>query len=1713
MEKEILSSHQLSTVYKINENGPVHLYKVMNSEHPSGRDIALFYNEFLILQSLQISGVRNVIRRESMDGRQAYVLEYVEGHPLSDFSLGSGLDLKQFLVLGTRMAEILQDIHREHIIHRDIKPSNFIYNPTDGKIHLIDFGLASRIDIKSSSETSPDRLAGSLPYISPEQTGRMNRMVDYRSDIYSLGATFYYMLTGNPPFRSTDPMEIVHSHIARVPRSPSQANPIVPEQLSRIVLKMLSKNAEDRYQSGSGLKSDLERCLQMYRESGSLSEFEPGERDVALNLKIPEKLFGREAEIAQLMERFHRSANGGRELLLISGYPGIGKSAAIMELYRPITLENGYFLQGKFDRFQKENPFHGLVQALQGFCEMILSQDSSTLSHWKKTILDAVGEKGAILTEIIPALRALLGEQPPLPELEGQEAYNRMIYTFGRFIGSISSEKNTMVIFLDDLQWADPASLDLVRSVMTDNSIGHLFLIGAYRDNEVDETHPLTATLKTIESRYGSVTRLHLEPLQEEHVLLLLSETFNQQPDSLGTLASMIYERTGGNPFFIKEFLHSIYDRGHLYFDDSSFRWTWNQEAIGSTEVTTNVVDLLEGRIRELNPESRKLLEFASCMGNTFSLRMLAGILKQPVHELASRLQGAIDAGIIIPLSDDFRFATIETEQSPDPQDNFDLHFVHDRLQEAAYGLLDETSRNMTHLSIARLLLESRDQIEEEEALYIANQFNPGLSLIEDEKEKMQVAAINDQAGKKAKRAAAYDSAHHYFTCGLSLLSGDSWTRDYEFTLALHNQTAETAFLSGRFQESQELCLQIIRQAKKPVDTLIARYSLLQIYNALNDLNGAISQGIEGLRILGVKLPQKAGPQHIVSSMIRARLALRKHRIEDLILLPEMTDPSIAFAMRYMQKMTPSAFRSGSNLFPVLIFTLTYLTTKYGTAPLSVFAFGSYAIALCGVMGDYEKGYGFGKMIMNMPDHIKDGKSVYSHSAFLWNNFIRHWKEPIALTVDEFMVAYRNGFENGYLFEVLWTAHHRSLWSFFVGRELGVIYKQLDEIADLVYVDRAADEMVRALKQMILNLQEGGETPWKLVGDLYNEDENIEYAPTEAAFLQLKKVFLRFLFHKHESALEETIKGEKLLSGMTSMPGFSTFLFLAGLVRMDAYRHISPRKVHLKTIRKTIQKFQKWATILPGTHQHRLELLRAELHYSQGHIEKARDHFDRAVDSVRKEPARANVLEEAIVMERAAEFYSKNSGKTFAGSLIQFAYSAYDRWGAHAKTSLIRNRYIDYSWAYTGTDKDVTVSSTGSSSSTDSTITRSSTGTGSSSTRFHIHDYLTIVKSAQVIAGEMVLDNLLKQLMKYILENAGADHGILIVNDLESGRMQIRAEGMVEEEEKIQQLNVPVEEFANLPHSLIQLVSRTKKEVIIDDLNDDRRFGNDEYFQQNSVRSVLCGSILYQGREVGIIYLENRLHGGVFDATRIEILNIITGQAAVSIHNALLYESIQKAYQNERKLKDAYRSFVPEEFLKVLKKESILDIRPGDCVETNMSVLFADIRSFTTLSESMTPEENFTFLNEFLSHMNPAIVNNGGFIDKYIGDSIMALFPGDAGNALTAGLDMLRRLDNYNQERLRKGLQEVRIGVGINTGKLMLGTIGTADRMDGTVISDAVNIASRVETATKAFQTPLLLTENTVSSIEHPERFRLRPLNRVQLKGKTTAILIYTAER
>ena len=760
------SVHSLVYRAKRQADGQGVVLKIVKEEHPTPERMAAFKREYEILSQLDIDGVISAYELGRVH-RWLMVLEDFGGESLARLQVAGKLAVADFLGLAIRLSQILGQVHQLKIMHKDINPSNIVVNPVTGELKLIDFGISTMLSLENPTFCHPNLLEGTLAYISPEQTGRMNRVLDYRSDFYSLGVTFYELLTGQLPFQADEALELIHCHIAKPARPPHELKPEIPPILSQIVLKLMAKNAEERYQSAYGLKADLERCLHEWRHSGQMRAFELAEDDLSDRLNIPPKLYGRDSERASLLAASSRACQGGCEMVLVAGYSGVGKSALVQEVYKGITDKRGHFIAGKFDQYQRNVPYLALTQAFNELCDHLLSESPQSLSQWQAKIMAAVGRNGQVLSDVIPNLELLIGKQPAVAQVGAQEAQNRFNLIFQNFIQAISQPEHPLVLFIDDLQWADSASLSLMKRLMHNAKCQNLLLIGAYRDNEVDESHPLLITIEAIKAQPVSLERIPLNNLRQNEVNALIAETLHLPAQSSQPLSDLVYAKTQGNAFFTREFLKSLYHNGFLSFEHQSRTWQWDVAQIQAQNISDNVVELMAGKIGQLDSNTQTVLQLAACIGNTFELSTLALIRKKALPELITELWPAISEGLLLPLDEQYKLLKTyeagkrdEADVVAAPQVRF--KFQHDRVQQAAYSLIDEAQKQVTHLQIGRLLLANRSQTLEDDLFEIVNQLNQGIALINQQNERVELAKLNLKAGQKAKKATAYGSAVSY---------------------------------------------------------------------------------------------------------------------------------------------------------------------------------------------------------------------------------------------------------------------------------------------------------------------------------------------------------------------------------------------------------------------------------------------------------------------------------------------------------------------------------------------------------------------------------------------------------------------------------------------------------------------------------------------------------------------------------------------------------------------------------------------------------------------------------------------------------------------------------------------------------------------------------------------------------------------------------------
>ncbi len=1470
------------------------IVKTLLCEHPSLEEIARLRHEYQILQPLQIPGIVKPYELKNYQHGLALVLEDVPGCSLIDAIATPTTSSIAFLKVAINLAQILGELHAQRIIHKDIKPHNILINPDSCEVKLIDFSISSRLDKENPTLSNPNLLEGTLAYMSPEQTGRMNRAIDYRTDFYSLGVTLYEMLTGTLPFHVIDPMELIHCHIAKTPPSPCQETVCrileeVPEAMIAIIFKLLGKTAEERYQSAWGLKADLEECLFQLQTTGKIENFVPGRRDKSGQFLIRQKLYGRETEVTRLMAAFERVAHGSSELMLVSGYSGIGKTSVVNEVHKPIVGARGYFIAGKFDQFKRNIPYASLIQAFQSLIQQLLTESVAQIEAWKEKLLTALGENGQVIIDVIPEVELIIGKQPPLPQLGAAESQNRFHRVFGQFIGVFTNQDHPLVVFLDDLQWADSASLNLIELLMTDRDRNYLLLIGAYRDNEVSPTHPLMLSLSKIQSSAAVVNNIVLSPLQLTDVLALIGDTLNETECSK-PLAELLFHKTGGNPFFLTQLLKTLHQEDLLTYNFQSGKWQWdlqNIQAIGITDL--NVVELTARNIRKLSLETQKVLKLAACIGNTFNLEVLAIVNETSSLTTAAQLWSALQAGLILPLTQDYKIPLVFSQQEHGgitlTDVKVDYKFLHDRVQQAAYSLIPDEQKKATHLKIGQLLLQNTTPEERKENVFaLVNQLNYGADLLISESEKSELAELNLIAGQKAKAATAYESAVKYLQVGLSILAVDSWESQYTMTLVLYEEAAETAFLSGDFDEMQRFVAVVQQQAKTLLDKVKVYELQIQACVAQNKLTEAANTGLQVLKLLGVEFPEKPNPSDIGRGLEETASILSEKKLSDLIDLPQMTDPDKLTALRMLSSLFVAAYLSVPEIVPLVVCKQVNLCVQYGNASVSPYAYSLYSFLLCGVVGDIERGYQYGQLALNLVSKL-NAKEVSTKTYHIVNIFVRHWQEHLKNTLENFQSVYSNGLETGDLEYAAYGAFQYCFQSYLAGRELTVIEREMATYWDAIskIKQETALHYHEIHWQSVLNMIGKSQNPCILRGEVYDEQKMLPLHHSTndqlaIQFLYFHKLQLCYWFENYSQALENLNQAENYLGAAAGQIIFVLFHFYDSLIRLAVYgdRLESEQQGILARVQANQEKMLKWAHHAPMNHLHKFYLVEAERHRVLNQKVEAIEMYDKAI-ALAKENEYIN--EEALAHELAAKFYLSWGKETIARTYMTNAYYAYNNWGAVAKVKDLESKYPQF---ITPLNTEKPETNYLELTQTNSTVTRGS----------YILDMMTVMKASQVLSEEIVLSHLLKKMMKIVIENAGAQQGYFIAKH-EHQWMQ-EATGIVEG----QDVRVVVHSEAKtnsplLPVALLNYVERTRSNLVLDNAVKDTRFATDAYITTHQSKSILCLPLMYSGKLIGILYLENNLIPGAFTSERVKVLTLLSAQISIAIDNARLYTNLQ----------------------------------------------------------------------------------------------------------------------------------------------------------------------------------------------------------------------------
>lgn len=1454
--------------------------KQSSAPYPTHFELARLKHEYEVLEKLDISGVAKAYSLEKHHNGLALILEAFDGTPLSDVIASQRIDLATFLDFAISMATIVGNIHDRGIIHKDINPRNFLLNRATGEFKVIDFGLASFLQRQEQEAINPGLLEGSLPYMSPEQTGRMNRGIDYRTDFYSLGITFYELLTGTHPFQADDAIGWVHCHIAKTHPSIRAQRPDIPQVVENIVSRLMSKKAEDRYSSIAGLIWDLEKCRQQLMLRGEVENFTLGTGDVSGKFHIPQKLYGRAAETAILEDSFARVASGGAEMLMVAGYSGIGKSALVNEIHKPLVEKYGFFISGKFDQFQRHIPYSAISSAFQGLLKQLLMSSREDLQSWRDRLLAALGPNGQVIIDVIPALEKVIGPQPKVPNLGTEENQNRFNMVFLTFLRVFTQKGSPLVIFLDDLQWADIATLNLIKTLMLSEGNEYLLLMGAYRDNEVDHTHPFMIALDEIAHAGVRISELILKPLDLHHLGELIADTVHAEIDTVAPLSRLIMDKTGGNPFFVIQFLKNLYHQNLLVFDSRQYRWTWDIAQIESREITDNVVEFMVKKLKSLPEATQNLLRLGACIGNSFDLKTLSVITELPVFEVAQGLWPAVEEGLLLPQGGGHQQlkmldADADDDKIPEAVDKF----LHDRVQQAAYSLIEEDRKKATHLKIARLLHSSMPENESAGRCFsIVEHYNKSAELIEDEAEKRTLAALNLEAGRRAHASTAYAPALEYFTTGAGLLGDDDWTAHHALMFGIHKGITECLFLTGKSEEGIASADSLLKRCANREEQVEINNVLILYYGGAGQMDKSIEIAIDSLSLYHQHLPRKCNNVQLLVELASTKLKELGKNVDYLMAMPRTENADALSVLSLLKELVAPTYLQGLLLLPFVILRMFKLTLIHGNSSISSFIFSGYGL-LWSKLGIPSEAYKYGKLAMEYNRQV-DNPPMEARTYFMVTSFAMFWKQPIRDTLEPRRQGLQKLVNTG---ENFWASY---IYLFGFWQEVALSRS----IADVAKMAEREARFARKVKQTepyyVHSMHRGLFLNWSgEIGDSdsldypeHDEQQSVAYFDANVTstcgtfYHATTRLVLNYYNERYQAAVDAAT-GPKVTAEVIADPTYNVtvYTFFTCLAILAATARNGERQRYEKTYARGKGKIEKWAKCSETNFNVMLFLLEAEEARCEGRSQHAIDAYARAIDAAR---IMDSLFYESLCNECCAKYWLGRGEEKIARVYMQEAVFLYEQWGAHAKVQQLQKQYPTLLPGRVvgrrGTDK-----------------------TTASSTAMAVQlDMATVLKASQAISSEIVLGKLLEKLMNILIENAGARRGVLILKHDE--RLFVEAEGNVQSSEVQALQAIPLEEVDMLPLSVIRYVARTGESVMLADAVREGEFTGDVYIKSKRPRSVLAMPIVNFGKLLGILYLENELIEGVFTPERLELLKVLASQVAISIENALFYNSMEK---------------------------------------------------------------------------------------------------------------------------------------------------------------------------------------------------------------------------
>ncbi|CAH1219731.1 Adaptive-response sensory-kinase SasA [Paenibacillus allorhizoplanae] len=1458
------------------QSGEKVIIKTLNSDFPITADIARLKREYEIGALLEIPGIVKPRALPKFQNSVALVMEDFEGETLSTYFPLFQQSIEAFLQAAIQLTKIIGEVHQRYIIHKDIKPSNIIMNREKQIMKLGDFSISS-VTRERQEMLDPLLLEGTLSYMSPEQTGRMNRIIDYRTDYYSVGVTFYEMITGRLPFQTEDPLELLHCHFAVTPIPPDRVRIGIPKALSEIIMKLLSKDAEDRYQSAYGIIQDLEQVLLSIRSGEDLHNFRVGHYDMTDMFQIPQGLYGRNSEINKLLHVYTNVVHGSAEVVWVTGDSGYGKSFLIAEAMKTIMKDVGWFLSGRFEPNKHHVSYHAIAKALRELVRQLLTGKDDQLAEYRVQLLRVLGSSGKVLIDLVPELELLIGEQPAVKQLPPQETQNRLHFLLQQFLLFFCAKDRPIVLFLDDLQWADAASLQVLDLLLNDAQLKYFLFIGSYRSeyekNSLSSLH--VQLLNKLPARLVEA-RIVLQELNIQDVGQLIAESLKSEIGQVAELADLVVNKTGGNPFFVKQFLTELHEQKLLAFNYEVNRWQWDMNEIQKLRITDNLMFLLAEKLERMPSRTQRVMRLAACLGVSFDLEALGIIMQASYGATLHELEGAIQSGLIIPVGMDYKFFHDALGRSV--ARNIRFVFVHDSIQEAIYGSVETAKLSEMHHNIAQMLLTELSEDEIEQRLFeIVNHLNIGSELVTEHPAFIQLFEYNVSAGRKAKSSNAYRSALQYYNKALQILKQIKGMELAELSYTIRLEKSEVLYLNGQADEAESSYEQLLQEATT-VEQKLELYNLqVVLYTNVGKQHQSVKLGLKALAEQGIRIPEAPVSASILLAYLDVKRKIGFRNTLQLYDLPIMEDAYRSKLMNLMMSVAISAYFVNTNLYVLFMLNMTKLAMNYGNSPTMAYVYGSYGLILGSGFGDYQGGYQYGQLGKRMNERFQSHQ-FRSKSYFSFGLFVTPWVKPLHNCLALLKDSFRTGIEDGDLVFAGYALTYQVLVKDLQGVALSELYEYLVKNYRILEQTNHHDTllMMEMLRMVILNL-EGKTLNPLLIGNDEGEEERfvrkLEVHSNQVIIhvFSVKKMMLSFLFGQYDDAVNmgRMAESRQVASfGLFHIPE-NYFYFVLSITAKFPEASLSDRKWFTKQVKKMLRKMEKWSSHCPENFLHLSLLMRAEWDRVTGHGRRAEQRYENAIRQAREQ---GFIQHEAIASELAGRYYKQIGRERIAKTYFVDAYFGYVNWGAKAKADDLRLRYPAY---FTGRAESLDWATT-----------------KISDYSLQAIDFKTIMNTSRSLSSEVNLEQLIKRLMEIVTYSSGAERSILVLKDKD--RLYVEAEMLASAgKDSCRVSSVLLETRDNVPQSVIQYVARMKEGIVLDDAEKSTLFSYDPYIRQAESKSIFCEPILHQGNLIGVFYLENNLIRNAFTSDRLDVIKLLSAQAAISIENARLYNDLE----------------------------------------------------------------------------------------------------------------------------------------------------------------------------------------------------------------------------